>query len=300
MNELSRIDLNLVPLLDALLEECNVSRAAARVQISQPAASKALARLRRHFDDELLVRSGKGYVLTPLGQQLAPLAASAARANRSVVRSSAAFDEGASERTFTIAASEYGQLVIGPAIVEEVHRHAPRSGVQFVSPFIFRADSDSDVLARVDGWLSPKEVMNGPPSLGDLRDEWVLVADQHVGLPGELAHLNHRQWVVPTVRGNQMELQLGVLRANGLQPQVAVATESFAAIPFLVSGTDRIGLVQGAIARKLATAAGVHIAAFPYPVPPLHLTMWWAQDRSSDAAHEWFRARVLAAMSRQA
>jgi DNA-binding transcriptional LysR family regulator len=112
---MKRLDLNLLPQLQALLELRNVSRAAERLQLSQPATSAALARLRRHFGDDLLVRVGRAYELTPFAQALLPLVEEAMQHVQRATRIRSGFDPASSERTFVIAASDYAAtLMVGP------------------------------------------------------------------------------------------------------------------------------------------------------------------------------------------
>jgi hypothetical protein len=110
---LANLDLNLLVVLRELLRERNVTRAAARLGVSQPAASAALARLRRHFGDELLVRSGNGYVLSALAVQLAdPVEAVCTGAER-LFGTGHDFDPGASAREFTLFMADYTIEVLG-------------------------------------------------------------------------------------------------------------------------------------------------------------------------------------------
>src|SRR6188768_1172580 len=102
---LGNLNLNLLTVLDAVLRERSVTGAAARLGLSQPAVSASLARLRRHFDDPLLVRNGNAYDLTPLGEQLVePVAAALAQIER-VFETSRAFQPADSDRVFSVLAS---------------------------------------------------------------------------------------------------------------------------------------------------------------------------------------------------
>src|SRR5579863_7300856 len=104
---LAGLDTNLVVALRALLTERNVTRAGQRIGLSQPAMSAALARLRRHFGDELLVRSGAGYELTPLGTVLLDRAVAACEMLERLFASQASFEPDNEEREFVILTSDY-------------------------------------------------------------------------------------------------------------------------------------------------------------------------------------------------
>lgn len=125
---LSGLDLNLVLSLRALLEERNVTRAGQRVGLSQPAMSAALARLRRHFDDDLLSRVGKQYELTALGRALLNRTSTACDLLERVFSSRADFAAGTEEHEFTLLTSDYALSVFGAELARTVHAEAPGCG----------------------------------------------------------------------------------------------------------------------------------------------------------------------------
>ena len=112
---LSSIDLNLLVALDALLTERNVTRAAKRVGMTQPGMSNALHRLRRLFDDELLVRSGRSFLLSPHGEALAAPVAEILAQIQDTLESRASFDPGRDEHHFSISASVGRSMIVWTA-----------------------------------------------------------------------------------------------------------------------------------------------------------------------------------------
>jgi DNA-binding transcriptional LysR family regulator len=299
MNDRGRIDWNLIPTLDALLTERNVSRAARRLGVTQPAMSNALARLRRHFGDELLVRHGNTYALTPTAERLAALARQAVSSSLSLVSSGAEFEPAESVQEFTIAASDYVQATVMPFVLRELHRRAPSVTVAVVAPFVEPFRTPKDIIASTDGWLAPQEMLPGESHSGALDDRWVcVVTESHPTVGDELSMDDVRElaWVAPTIRGKPLGLYMQSLMARGVEPIVEVSTEGFTAVPFLVAGTDRIGLMQHSLATRLAGAAGVRILECPWPAQPLRLTFWWDSRWESDAAHSWLRGAVSDAL----
>jgi len=291
MDEFDRIDWNLVPALHALLRERNVSQAARRLTISQPAASRALARLRRHFKDELLVRNGAGYALTPLAIRLLEPARDAVDSTRGLFGAARSFDPSETERHFVLAASEYGQGLFGGALLRRLSEQAPLATLEFRG---MRGKPD-DFFPTVDGWIGPRDSRPGTPNSGLFTDRWVCVVDRHSdtdALPLEAAH--ERRWVVPTAPGDAGGPWRQRLLGYGLELNIVVTTETFAAVPYLVAGTDHVGIVQAGLLERMGEETGVRPLELPWPMRPLSFTMWWHANRENDAAHEWFRSEVAA------
>ena len=124
---LANLDLNLLVALRELLRERSVTRAAERLGVTQPAASAALSRLRRHFGDELLVRDRGEYTLTALGAQLAEQVGPVCDAAERLFAATADFDPATSEREFTLVMADYAIVVMGEALSQVIARAAPRA-----------------------------------------------------------------------------------------------------------------------------------------------------------------------------
>ncbi|MEU8734300.1 MULTISPECIES: LysR family transcriptional regulator [Streptomyces] len=300
---LSRLDLNLVVALRALLEERNVTRAGQRVGLSQPAMSAALSRLRRHFDDDLLARVGGHYELTALGQVLLDRTATAYDVLERLFASQADFDPATEQREFTLIASDYAVAVFGAELARVLHEEAPGIRLRFAQTPTTVVDATDTLLSTSDGLLMPHGVISDFPATDLYGDRWVfLVADGHPSIGDRLTRqdLARLPWVTyqrtydaPAVR------QLGML---GIEPRVEVSVDSFQIIPLLVAGTRRIALVQARLARLLAPLAGVRVVEPPYEAVPLREAMWWHPVHTHDAAHIWLRetaARVGRGMADQ-
>ncbi|MGC0386940.1 LysR family transcriptional regulator [Streptomyces sp. SAI-129] len=287
---LSRLDLNLVVALRALLEERNVTRAGQRVGLSQPAMSAALSRLRRHFDDDLLARVGGHYELTALGQVLLDRTSTAYDVLERLFASQADFDPAREQREFQLIASDYAVAVFGAELARVMHEEAPGIRLRFAQTPPTVVDATDALLSTSDGLLMPHGVISGFPATDLYGDRWVfLVADDHPGVGDRLTRqdLARLPWVTyqrtydaPAVR------QLGML---GIEPRVEVSVDSFQVIPLLVAGTRRIALVQARLARLLAPLAGVRVVEPPYEAVPLREALWWHPVHTHDAAHIWLR-----------
>ncbi|MER5633741.1 LysR family transcriptional regulator [Streptomyces nitrosporeus] len=297
---LARLDLNLVVALRALLEERNVTRAGQRVGLSQPAMSAALARLRRHFDDDLLARVGGHYELTALGQVLLHRTATACEVMERLFASQAEFDPGSETREFKIVASDYAVAVFGAELARIVHEEAPGIRLRFAQTPPGVVDDTATLLSTTDGLFMPHGVISDFPATDLYGDRWVfLVAEGNPAVGDRLTRedLGRLPWVTyqrtydaPAVR------QLGML---GIEPRVEVSVDSFQLLPLLVQGTRRITLVQERLARLLAPLAAVRVVEPPYEAVPLREALWWHPVHTHDAAHIWLRetcARVGARM----
>ncbi|MFF7982576.1 LysR family transcriptional regulator [Streptomyces sp. NPDC007901] len=298
---LSGLDLNLVLSLRALLEERNVTRAGQRVGLSQPAMSAALARLRRHFDDELLVRSGGHYELTALGRALLDRTATACDLLERVFSSRADFMPGNEEHEFTLLSSDYATAVFGAELARAVHAQAPGVRLRFQRTPPDVTENTATMLSTADGLFMPHGIISGFPAVELFTDRWAfLVADTNdeVGDRLTMEDLASLPWVTyqrtydaPAAR------QLSML---GIDPRVEVSVDTFQALPFLVAGTRRIALVQLRLAERLSGVAAVRVMEPPYETVPLQEAFWWHPVHTHDAAHIWLReiaARVGAAMT---
>src|SRR3954453_18523733 len=157
---IASLDLNLLVSLDALLQDRRVTRAAARMGLSQPALSASLARLRRHFDDELLTRVGNEYRLTPLAVQLRELVRMAFSGVERVFDAQPDFDPASSTREFTVLVSDYVVVVLGDRLAAVLGEEAPHTRLRLTphSPaMVERAEQEllgADVLLLPHGFVS--------------------------------------------------------------------------------------------------------------------------------------------------
>jgi DNA-binding transcriptional LysR family regulator len=290
---LAGVDLNLLVSLRALLQERNVTRAAAVVGLSQPAMSNALARLRRQFGDDLLVREGRGLVLTPVARELQHAVEPALGMVERALRIQASFDPATAAQHFRIAASDYGMTVLGERL-RGLHRTAPGVTldlVQIDSGFV--RDSET-VMRRADLLLAPRAFLSGYPNEQLSSERWVAVVDaDHVGESLAEADLQGRSLV-----GLFHDLGSGahierLLTVRGITASGAVNAESFSAVPALVEGTDRVGFLPAGLARRLQPGYRIRALEVPFLGEPLVECLYWHRSAQRDPAHQWLRAFLL-------
>jgi DNA-binding transcriptional LysR family regulator len=295
---LAGLDLNLLVYLQALLEARNVTRAGESLSVSQPAVSQALGRLRRHFDDPLLVRSGRGYELTPLARSLHDDVTLTCGLAARVFAARATYDPTVAEREFTLLATDQAVAVLGRPLSRALATVG--SGVRFQLRHIGVGDIArlDDVMRGVDGFIAPHAIMSGYPNVDLYSDEWVTVADRGNAMLGDrpqldLAALAALRWVVAYHNPpRDVAIIVRELQAHQIDPIVDVVLDSFQSIPFFVADTDRIACLPARLARGLAPLADLVTRPLPFPTAPLAEALWWHPTRDRDPGHIWMRTMM--------
>lgn len=300
---LANLDLNLLVFLRELLRERNVTRAAQRVGVTQPAASSALARLRRHFDDELLIRSRGGFVLSPLAGQLAGQIEPVCAGLERLFSTSREFRPAESEREFTLLAPDYVLAALGERLSRTLYAEAPRTRLHIrVVKESLPADP-VETLRGLDAIISAPTATLRSPGIRGLelfRDRWVCVvaAENPVADRLELVDLERLPWVVPHHPDGDYPASspLAPLMARlTTRPLVAVRVDSYQATPYFVAGTDRVAVMQRRLARIFANRPDLRVLECPGEPPPIMETLWWHQKNDNDDAHRWLRHIVARA-----
>jgi DNA-binding transcriptional LysR family regulator len=300
-SKLANLDLNLLVSLDALLQERSVSRAAARLGLSQPSLSGSLARLRRHFGDDLLSRVGNRYELTPFALELAEKTAIALAGVARVFVSESDFDPARAEREFAVMISDYAITVLGPPLTALLLERAP--DVRLKLPLIHTPaiDAAADTLRTTDAMVLPHGFLSDLPSQQLFTDRWVcLVASRNATVGGALTMEDLEKLpMVMTYHGPTAYTPAGkMLSMLGVRPKVQLIAETFLALPFLVAAADGVALIQERLARRLAPAADVSILDCPFPTVPLVEALWWHPMYQRDAGHLWLRSLFAEAVRR--
>ncbi len=301
MGGVSSIDLNLLIALAALLEERNLTRAGEKINMGQPTMSGALARLRRHFDDELLVRDGRHYQLTPLAERLLPDVREALRQVERTLEARPEFDPGTSTRTFSLAMSDYAVAVLIEPLLRRVHDLAPGVGLTLhpVPPDLHESDRgllQHDLVIAPLGYRFPGECEEV------FRDRFVCITDpanpRLAGGELTLAGLAELPHAAPTFGQpgvlNPAERALAEL---GVPRHVQVSTVGWLPLPFVVAGTDLVAIVPERLARRVAATAGVAVHEPPFGTVDLIEAAWWHPARGSDPALRWLRSIAAGAVA---
>jgi DNA-binding transcriptional LysR family regulator len=284
-------DLVSVPVLRALLQERSVTRAADVVGLTQPAVSHALARLRRRLGDDLLVRVGREYQLTPLGQSLLDRTESVYDALERMFEQD--FDPSTSTRRFTLVQSDYSMVLLAEALTRILRREAPGVRMSFQQLTSAVGADFQDLLRQSDGVIVPPGYVRGQPSARLLVDTWVCVVARDNRLVGDtvtMEDLTRLPWVASydqTVVSAAAPLRH--MRAMGVEPRVEVSVEGFLPVPSLVAGTDRVAFMHEKLARRLGDQDKVRILPSPLPDNDHLVALYWDAGATNDPGHRWFR-----------
>lgn len=291
---LGAIDLNLLVALEALLEEKNVTHAGVRLSTSQSAMSGSLARLRRHFNDELLVRVGREYELTPLAERLLPVVQASLHKAEEAMSLTRCFDPERSRQRFSVVMSDYVMAVFMEPLLRVLAQEAPGVRIDF-HPIVDGQLETETHLRCHDLMLVPLGYRLPGVSEAVMHDRFVCLVDPanprlvdgRLNLR-DLAEMPHAACAI----GKSLTPADRQLETLGIVPRTQVSAPGFSVLPFLVSGTDLVALVPERLARRYEGFARCAVVPTPFPDVPLVEAMYWHHNRHADPAHRWLRETV--------
>jgi LysR family nod box-dependent transcriptional activator len=290
------LDLNLLVALDALLTHQNVTRAAEQLNLSQSALSGALARLREHFDDELVVPIGRRMEPTPLARTLAEPLHEILLKTKSLVTATPTFDPQTSNRRISIIASDYSTEIFLLDLLTDVAREAPgiKIALEEHTTETFERFNRGEINLRI----VPKcFAFEGHPHERLFDEKYVCVAWKENKQLGDLLTLEQYQSLQHVVRYSKGVLQTTFdqqyLDQVGLSRNVSVSVPAFALVPRLVVGTQRIATVHARLAELYARSLPIRILAPPVAFPTLTEVLEWHYHEEDDPGLLWFRNVIL-------
>jgi LysR family transcriptional regulator, nod-box dependent transcriptional activator len=292
---LGRVDLNLLVALEALLDEANVTRAAARVHLSQPAMSDALQRLRRLFGDELLVRVGRQYQLTAFAIELREPLHDLVQMAGDIVQRREIFDPATDLRSFNVVASEYSAYILVQPLLRRVATEAPGLSLRLVRSTRGEPEkTTSDIMLGL--WPSTSARELGLQSEILFHDRWVCAVWSGNEAVGDRISLQEYMRLPHAVYQLGLTGGLGVadrlIRERNPHTRTQVSVDSFVLLPLLLHGTPHVALIQERLGRKLAPFADLRLVDPLFDTPPLAEAMYWHSRNTSDPAHRWLRTML--------
>jgi DNA-binding transcriptional LysR family regulator len=299
---LNALDLNLLPVLEALLEEESLTRAGTRLGTDTAQVSRGLTRLRRHYQDGLLTRAGSGYSLTPLARTLLPMARESIRQIERVLPAAGqAPPEGAAD--FVIAVSDYSAVLLEGELLRRIRELAPEMRLEIRRAVPHAPCDRQRQVLRQDLLIAPL----GPGQPGGRpevisRDRLACVTDPanprldngRLSLAG-LSTMPHAAVAAPHPGAHLIR---DALDKAGITPSVTVTTADWLQLPFLVAGTDMVAVIPERLARRLAGTAGVTVTEPPLGTIEIAEAAWW-HPRHADPAYSWLRRTVREVVAAQ-
>jgi LysR family nod box-dependent transcriptional activator len=288
----NKLDLNLLVALDALLAARSITRAAERMHLSQSAMSNALRRLRDYFEDELLVQVGRQLELTPRAEVLREAVRDVLLRIDTSIATQPQFDCTTSDREFRLCISDYTMEVLVPRVLAAAA--CQRSTVRFNllpqvrNPAQALEHGDADLLVIPKAYCSaehPAEIL--------FTDEFACVVwsgSSHArqGLSFE-RYAGAGHVVMQPVGTDQPAFESWFVQRYGLSRRIEVTAYSFAALPFLVVGTELVATVHSLLAHGVVKALPVTLLPPPLPMPVFEQAMQWHKYRSQDPGLLWLR-----------
>jgi len=296
----TRLDLNLLVTLEAVLAEQNVTKAAARLHLSQPAVSAQLNRLRREFDDPLLIPAQRGMIPTAKAMELLEPLRAALEQVRAVVVTHRTFDPASAALTVTIACTDYLQAAVVTPLIGRLRARAPRVRVALRNLDLRQLDAQ---MAHGEVDLALMTPQAAPPSLRarHLFDErYVLIGGRrHPRLRdgitiAEFAKLEHA--IVSLEGGGFVTSVDSALAALGHKRHTVLSAASFLHIAEIVSRSDLVALVPERLVRHRAKE--LKILECPFPVEGFAVGMVWHERNHGHTSQRWIRETIVSLIDR--
>lgn len=283
-------DLNLLVALDILIEERSVSRAAEKMNMSQPAMSAALGRLRGYFDDPILGAHGKRMIPTAHALTLQPMLREVLTSLEGLLAVSAMFDPASSQRHFRIGASDYLATIVFNDFIARLQKAAPGVTLEIIPPF----DGQMAMLDQgtLDILLTPEEYCSPDHPTEHLFDEsYVVLGCENNPLFDrpltEQGFFGTGHVVVEIGRTNRTSFAETNLRTFGTRRRVEVIVASFLLAPDLVINTNRLTVMHKRMAIAFSQRMPVKYAPMPFAFPLMREMLQFNRTREADTGLRW-------------
>jgi DNA-binding transcriptional LysR family regulator len=293
-----KLDLNLLPVMVAMLEEGSGSAAARRLGMSQPAVSAALARLRATFSDPLFVRTSHGMEPTPrtLGL-IAPIRVALSVVNNEVMQGMS-FDPAGSTKTVTLALSDIGEMVFLPRILERLSKEAPGMSVRSVTPPPAQIERGLE-LGEIDLAVGYFPDLKGNNYFQQRLFSHGFVCLLRAGHPFKGNRLTPKQFLelghaVVRAEGRSQEVFERFLQKQRIRRRVVLNTPHFMSIPLIIAKSDLVATVPLAVGTSFAQASQIRLVKPPFAIPSFDLRQHWHRRFNNDPQSKWLRGVVHA------
>ncbi|WP_320535243.1 LysR family transcriptional regulator [Robbsia andropogonis] len=320
MNAIDHVDLNLLRVFQAIIEEGSLTRAGQRLGLSQPAVSYSLGRLRTLFDDPLFIRTRSSMQPTPTALEVSAIVSRALETVREAFRYAERFDPVTSSRTFRLSLSDAGELGYLPRVCEVLQERAPRVSIQVVpTPIALigerlrssRLDcaighlpellmqTESAVLFEEDYVCMCRAKRTGGSTVTKGRIAATALATSHsdgkstgsIGIMPLADYLRASHVRVNSLEHSHMGID-DALRARRVTRNVALDLSHFASLPAVLAVTDHLATIPRRLAQIFQRSGAFDIFDLPVPLPAVQVTLHWHAHFAADDGNTWFRELI--------
>ncbi len=298
---LRNVDLNLLLVLDDLLETNSTVKTARRLGRTQSAISHALARLRSTVGDSLFVRAGSTLRPTAAAEEMRVPVKKLLASAESILARARPFDPRTLERTFTIACTDYVEILVMPVLLPVLRVEAPSVSIVTRS---LGGEMESAIMNREIDLAYGTRTRPHPSILEDAIDHEemvVLLRDGHPALDHRwnakaYAALDHLLVAPRGTGGGVVDVALAEV---GLTRPVVLRLPNFASAALIVAQTDLVVTLPASFARRIANVAGIRLKPAPVPIKGFSFKLLYNASVRDDPAHAWFRSAVLRAATKR-
>jgi DNA-binding transcriptional LysR family regulator len=291
---ISGVNLNLLVAFDALFSEQSVTAAARRAGVTQPAMSNTLAQLRALFDDALFIRHRTGLSPTARAKELAEPIRQGLKLLEAAL-SAPRFEPATSERRFVIAASDYVELVLLPALLRRLEKVAPRVRLQ-LKPWSLHEAPPELGRGELDLMLGFYDKL--PPNHYQqllFEDEYVCVVRRRhptVKTKLSLAQYLALSHVLVSSRSDSPGSVDRALMALGKKRTIGARVSHFMTVPVLIAQTDFVAALDRRVAQVFAAPLGLRLFPPPLKLPKGSVGQVWHEQQHGDPAQRWLRQMI--------
>ncbi|MBK4737393.1 LysR family transcriptional regulator [Noviherbaspirillum pedocola] len=294
--DISKVDLNLLVVFDAMFQTQSVTLAAELVGLSQSTMSYELAKLRQLFDDPLFVRMSTGMQPTPRALQLAGPVRSALEIIKSDVLKQFQFDPIKSKKVFTLCMTDIAEMTFMPRILRFLAVDAPEVNIRTVimdHASLERAMANGEVDLAIGYFPDLKKAgffqqrLFPHTFIGVVRK-----SHPRIGSTITLQQFLKESHVVVTPEGRSQEIVERMLEKKGYLRRVALTTPHFASVPFIIAASDLIGIVPIGLANAFSNFAELKTVDLPFSLPDFDVRQHWHERFHKDEENKWLRKKI--------